>query len=146
MFILYCLLAAAVFMDFYRDRIPNWLIAAGYLAGIGYSLSGGGLWFIFILDSVAILILLYPFFLAGAFGGGDVKLLSAAALFLGAEETVNVILSALMVGAVCSVAKIIFLLCRKEKISLSHLYIHFSLPILAGTILTHLGGITWITF
>lgn len=146
MLFLYCLLAAAFLTDFFRDRIPNLLIGAGYLAGIGYSLFGGGLWYISVLDSIVILILLYPFFLMGAFGGGDVKLLSTAALFLGAEETVNVIISALMAGAVCSVVKIIFLLFQKEKISFSHLYIHFSLPILIGTILTHLGGITWITF
>lgn len=146
MLFLYCLLAAAFFSDFYKDRIPNALIAAGYLTGIGYSLAVGDLWYISVLDSIVILILLYPLFLAGAFGGGDVKLLSAAALFLGAEGTVNVFISALMAGALCSVIKIVFLIFRKEKVSLSHLYIHFSLPILIGTILTHLGGITWITF
>lgn len=146
MLFLYCLLAAAFFSDFYKDRIPNALIAAGYLTGIGYSLAVGDLWYISVLDSIVILILLYPLFLAGAFGGGDVKLLSAAALFLGAEGTVNVFISALMTGALCSVIKVVFLIFRKEKVSLSHLYIHFSLPILIGTILTHLGGITWITF
>lgn len=146
MLLLYCLLAAALLMDFYRCRIPNLLILAAYLAGIGYSLFCGGAWYLSLLDSLLILILLYPFYLIGAFGGGDVKLFTVIALFLGIEGTINTIISALMVGAVCSVIKILFLLFRKERISFSHLYIHFSLPILAGTILTHFGGITWITF
>lgn len=146
MLFLYCLLAAAFLMDIWQERIPNLLIAAGCLAGIAYALCGGALWYLSVLDSVVILIFLYPFFLIGAFGGGDVKLIAVIALFLGAEATINVILSAVIAGAVCSVIKIAFLLLQKKKLVFSRLYIHFSLPILIGTSLTHLGGITWITF
>lgn len=146
MLFLYCLLAAAFFMDIWKERIPNLLIVTGCLAGAGYALAGGTLWYLSVLDGIAILILLYPFFLIGAFGGGDVKLLSVVGMFLGTETTINIILTAIMAGAVCSVVKIAFLLLQKKKIPFSRLYIHFSLPIFLGTILTHLGGITWITF
>ena len=146
MLLLYCILVAALLTDFCRCRIPNFLILMGFLAGIGYSVFTGGIRDGYLLDSVIILILLYPFFLLGAFGGGDIKLFAVITLFLGMEGVINIIITSLMIGAVCSLVKILFRLLRREKLSLSNLYIHFSLPILAGTILTQFGGILWITF
>lgn len=146
MLLLYGILAAALFMDFYQYRIPNKLILAGYLTGSLYCLYSGSLWHIALLDTIFILILLYPLFVIGAFGGGDVKLFSVIGLFLGSEATINILITSIMIGAACSVIKIIFTFLQKKKISLTHLYIHFSLPILLGTILVQHGGITWITF
>ncbi|MBP3458225.1 MAG: prepilin peptidase [Lachnospiraceae bacterium] len=146
MLFLYGILAAALFMDFYRCRIPNGLILAGYLTGFAYCLYTGALWHISLLDSLFIFILLCPLYMIGAFGGGDVKLFMVMAVFLGLENTVNIMITSIMAGAVCSVFKIIFMFFQKKKQSLSHLYIHFSLPIVIGTILVQHGGIIWITF
>jgi prepilin peptidase CpaA len=146
MLLLYVVLAAAVVTDFFRYRIPNGLVVAGYLAGILNCLYQKDIWYISLLDGIFILLLLYPLFAIGAFGGGDIKLLSVVGIFLGFEMTVNVVIMALIAGAVCSVIKIVLTCLRKQSLSLSHLYIHFSLPIFIGTSLTHLGGITWITF
>lgn len=146
MFLLYGILAAALFMDFYRCRIPNPLILAGYIMGAVYCIYSYNEWYIYITDSIAVVIILYPLFLIGAFGGGDVKLFGVIGLFLGLELTINIFITALMAGAVCSVIKIIYTLIKRQDFSLSNLYIHFSFPILIGTILTLHGGITWITF
>ena len=146
MFVLFSILAAALVTDLFRSRIPNLLILIGYLSGVIYSLLTEGPWYLCLLDGLIILIFLYPLYLVGAFGGGDIKLLSVVGIFLGFMPTVNVILTAVMAGAVCSVIKIIFLLIRYGKISFSNLTIHFSLPIFMGTILIVFGGITWITF
>lgn len=146
MFLLYGILAAALFTDFYRCRIPNLLILAGYAAGVFYCICSCDIWYIFITDSIVVVLSLYPLFLIGAFGGGDVKLFAVIGLFLGLELTVNIFITALMAGAVCSVIKILVTLIKRRSFSLSNLYIHYSLPILIGTILTLHGGITWITF
>lgn len=146
MFLLYGILAAALFMDFYRCRIPNLLILAGYILGIAYGIFNHDIWYIYITDSIISLLALYPLFLIGAFGGGDVKLFAVVGLFLGLEPTVNIFITSLMAGAVCSVIKISATLIKRKHFSLSNLYIHFSLPIFIGTILTLHGGITWITF
>lgn len=146
MFLLYGILAAALFTDFYRCRIPNLLILAGYITGTVYCIYSYNNWYIFITDSIAIILILYPLFLIGAFGGGDIKLFAVIGLFLGLELTVNVFITALIAGAVCSVIKIISTLIRRRQLFLSGLSIHYSLPVFIGTILTFHGGITWITF
>lgn len=146
MFLLYGILAAALFTDFRKLRIPNSLIVWGIIAGIGHSIYREDIWYIALFDGLFALILLYPLYVIGAFGGGDVKLLSVIGIFLGIENTINIVILALMAGAVCSVIKILFLLFREKRLSFKNLYIHFSLPILIGTILVHFGGITWITF
>lgn len=146
MFLLYGILAAALVVDFRHFRIPNGLILVGIVAGISYTVRSDGLWYLALLDGLILLLILYPFYMIGAFGGGDVKLLAVVGIFLGLEMGVNVVVLSLMAGAVCSVLKILYELFRKKWLSFKHLYIHFSLPIFIGTILVHFGGITWITF
>lgn len=146
MLLLYGILIIALFTDFYRCRIYNRLILAGYLIGFAYCIYNQELWYISLGDSLFVLALLYPFFVIGAFGGGDIKLFTVIAVFLGLEGTINIIISAVMAGAVLSVLKIISIWFQKKNFSLAHLYIHFSLPILIGTILTQQGDIQWITF
>lgn len=146
MFVLFGILAAALVTDLFRSRIPNLLILAGYLLGMAYAVLTESPWYLCLLDGLMVLVFLYPLYLMGAFGGGDIKLFSVIGMFLGLMPTVNIILTAIMAGAVCSVIKIIFLLLMRRKISFSNLTIHFSLPIFMGTILIVFGGITWITF
>jgi Flp pilus assembly protein protease CpaA len=146
MVLLYCLLAAACITDFWKCRIPNVLILIGYILGTVYCLWCNNIWHLAFFDSLFILLSLYPLFVIGAFGGGDVKLFSVVAFFLGFETTINIVITAMIAGAVCSVIKILFTYLRKQSVSLSRLYIHFSFPIFIGTILTHLGGTIWITF
>ncbi|MCH5280906.1 MAG: prepilin peptidase [Lachnospiraceae bacterium] len=146
MFVLFGILTAALLTDLFRSRIPNLLILIGYLSGITCAVLTENPWYLCLFDGLAILLFLYPLYLIGAFGGGDIKLLSVIGLFLGLPSTVNIVLTAIMAGAVCSVIKIIFLLSCRRKISFSNLTIHFSLPIFIGTILIVFGGISWITF
>ena len=146
MFLLYGILAVALVADFRHFRIPNVLILVGIMAGIGYTAWSDGLWYLALLEGLILLLVLYPFYMIGAFGGGDVKLLAVVGIFLGLEMGVNVAVLSLMTGDVCSVFKILYELFRKKWLSFKHLYIHFSLPIFIGTILVQFGGITWITF
>jgi prepilin peptidase CpaA len=97
-----CLLAGAlgivaVIGDLRRRTIPNWLTALGCLAGLacaallgwrslGASLAGCAVGFLILL----------PFHLCGAMGGGDVKLMAAFGALLGPAA----ILSSAVFGAI----------------------------------------------
>lgn len=146
MFLLYGILVAAVVWDFRSFRIPNALILLGVATGIAYSMWQDNTWYYSFLEGCILLLVLYPFYAIGAFGGGDVKLLAVIGIFIGLEQGVNVVVLSLAVGAVCSVFKILYTFFLTKRLSIKNLYIHFSLPIMVGTFLVQFGGISWITF
>ena len=75
---------AAVVEDLRRRRVPNWLTATGLAGGLGCAAWGGwhGLGTAAAGTVVGFLILL-PFNLCGAMGGGDVKLMAVYGALLG---------------------------------------------------------------
>ena len=75
---------AAVVEDLRRRHVPNWLTAAGAAGGLVCAAWGGwhGLGIAAAGTLVGFLILL-PFNLCGAMGGGDVKLMAAYGALLG---------------------------------------------------------------
>jgi len=92
--------------DVRRRRIPNALTLASALAGClvhaatagltGAAFSAGG-W-------ATGLLLFLPWFVAGAMGGGDVKLLAAFGAWLGPAQTVWACLFAMLAGGVLAIA------------------------------------------
>jgi len=76
--------AAAVVEDLRRRCLPNWLTAGGVAAGLACAAWGGwrGLGMAAAGAAVGFLMLL-PFHLLGAMGGGDVKLMAAYGALLG---------------------------------------------------------------
>lgn len=84
-FLLFGLLLIAVIYDFKYRRIPNWLIAAGLLAALGYHSWQEGLpGFLFSIKGfgAGIGILFIPFVMGGL-GAGDVKLLGVVGALKG---------------------------------------------------------------
>ncbi|THD80541.1 MAG: prepilin peptidase [Phenylobacterium sp.] len=81
------LLAAAAVSDLARYRIPNWLTATLAMAGLAFVLpQGANAW---LSHGVSFAILggaALALYLVGAFGGGDVKLLAAAGLWMPAPS------------------------------------------------------------
>ena len=75
---------AAVVEDLRRRRLPNWLTAGGVAAGMACAAWGGwrGLGMAAAGAAVGFLLLL-PFHLMGAMGGGDIKLMAAYGALLG---------------------------------------------------------------
>ena len=145
---LYTVLVIALLFDFRKCRIPNWLVVAGYMMGGLSAYLGDSQWYFYIFDSFLLLLILYPLFLVGALGGGDIKLLTCISVYLGFEQGLNLSILAIAIGAVISILKIIFLLCQKKEFQFSHLYIHFSLPIVLATLFInfHGGFIVWQIF
>lgn len=174
MILLFFILFIAVCFDVQTFRIPNQLILTGYGGGILYQIYRPGEFILFefleyILCAFLLLVLLIPLFKIRVIGGGDVKLFSVCGLFAGFEAAISIILYAFFIGAFISVMYLAYrrfflnnkLFPNNKLFSNSKLFpnneqqqnlqkkkscnvIHFSIPVLLGTV-AHclLGGAIW---
>lgn len=106
-FVIFILLTAAVIMDFFFDKIYNEWILVLFMTGMSYAVwSGGFEGSIKALVSMAIpIFLLYPLFMIGVIGAGDVKLLSVMGSFFTVREIFICVLVSFLLGAVFSLLK-----------------------------------------
>ena len=104
-----CWCLSAMASDLLGRRIPNWLTYPAILMGLvmGYIVRGPeGL-----LDALAGILVVLPFvflFFARMFGGGDVKFLAGIGAWLGLFATLNVALSAVLLGAAMGAISLIW--------------------------------------
>lgn len=154
--------------DLKTDRIPNGFILLGAVIGI----LGGWLCHIDPLQSVFSMLLafllMYPLFMIGALGAGDVKVLMMIGSFMGTGELLTIVVSTFVIGAVFSLIKLLMEHNGRERIGYFLSYvsevartghwkiygehmiqdyesyrrnkIHFTVPILFGVVLK-LGGV-----
>jgi prepilin peptidase CpaA len=111
-FLLYTLLALAVWNDVLTRRIPNLLVLTGMLlglllnsifpAGAGlFSAPGGAIGFLVALEGAALgMAMLLPLYAFGAMGAGDVKLMAMVGAFLGPEQIFGTAMLTLLSGGV----------------------------------------------
>ena len=99
------LLATASGYDIATRRIPNWLICVALLGALTCSANGAiGLDFTAsLLGVIAGLAVLFPFFVLGVMGAGDVKLLGAVGALLGPIAVLGAALLALAAGGLLSI-------------------------------------------
>ena len=99
-------LAAAVWLDFARHRIPNVLTFGALGAGLLLSAVGAGLdGAVTAFAGAAVAIACFmPVYLMKGMGGGDVKLMAAAGAFLGPFNAFLAAMLTLAAGAVLGVA------------------------------------------
>ena len=115
-YLLYALLAAllglALAYDIGRRRIPNWLVVAGLIAGLGYGLftawnqgvsvqaiGAQGLTQSLLGAATGLAIMLPPYLLR-AMGAGDAKLMAAIGAFLGPLQIIGAALLTFVAGGV----------------------------------------------
>lgn len=100
------LLLLSALADLKTDRIPNGFILLGIACGIlGSILSGRGL--SGILASVVLaFLLMYPLYMTGALGAGDVKLFILIGSFQNTEEMMAVLAGSFVIGAGFSLVKL----------------------------------------
>lgn len=107
--ILFVFLLTAVYSDWRFGKIYNWQVLLGGLAGIcfRYYESGppGALEGMF--AALIPLFLVFPLFRIGTFGGGDIKLLAAAATFFTFSRTFLFLGAAFLIGALEALIKMI---------------------------------------
>ncbi len=106
-FVILILLMPAVIMDFFFDKIYNEWILVLFMTGMSYVIWNGGLeGAIKALVSMTIpFFLLYPLFMIGVMGGGDVKLLSVMGSFFTVKEIFVCVMVSFLLGAIFSLLK-----------------------------------------
>lgn len=118
MIVLLLILSAAVYTDYRRGSIPNWIIVFGVVSGLFKSFINSGLEG-FLLGAVATvlpIVLLYFVFMIGTIGAGDLKLFSVVGSFLGIKGVLISLCIAFVIGAVISIIKMIRYHNFKERI------------------------------
>jgi prepilin peptidase CpaA len=102
-------LAVAALCDLLLYRIPNLLILLGAIAGVtcdllvfGLLSAGQGL-----VRSLGLLVLLYPLFLMGVIGAGDVKLVSVCGILIPLSGLGSFIIWSLIWGGLFSLIRMI---------------------------------------
>jgi prepilin peptidase CpaA len=100
---------AAVVLDLGRRRLPNWLTAAGLAGGLGCAAWGG--WHALamaVAGTVVGFLILLPFNLCGAMGGGDVKLMAAFGALLGPSGILLAAVFAAVLGGLSAAAVLLW--------------------------------------
>lgn len=169
--VLFVILIVATIMDLCFDKIYNELILIGLVVGLGHAVwQNGETGFLVAAVSMSVpVFLLYPLYMIGCIGAGDIKLLAVMGCFLTIEENIICMGISFLIGAVLSLLKMFaernFL--QRMKYLLSYILdvfqsgewkfyeedikerkkkkegkIHFALPILLG-VLVYKGGVYW---
>ena len=119
------LLTVACCFDYRKAKIPNKLITAGlFLAVIkavseGFSSTAVGVVqevLAICIQAIVITVILYPLYMLGVLGAGDVKLCCMCAVFLKGADCPQVFLKALFLAAVTGAAKLFFWGNIRERI------------------------------
>lgn len=106
----YGFVIAAVITDWRFQKISNRLIVVGLTTGLirRLLLEGAKGLFIGAIQISLPVIILYPLFLIGALGAGDIKLFSLIGGFVNFKELTVCVIAAFVIGAVWSLLKLIF--------------------------------------
>ncbi len=118
MIVLLLILIAAVYTDYRQNRIPNWIVVFGIISGfiISFIHGGMGLFLEGLLGMVLPVIILYPVFMIGAIGAGDLKLFAVVGSYLGIKGITISFIIAFIVGAIISLVKMLRFHNFKERI------------------------------
>lgn len=118
MIVLLLILLAAVYTDYRQGRIPNWIILFGVISGLLISFLHGGIgFFLEALGGMFLpVVLLYPAFVIGGLGAGDLKLFAVVGSYLGIKGVLISLIIAFVVGAIVSLVKMIRFHNFKERI------------------------------
>lgn len=99
--VLVLLLLISAILDFYRGKIPNILILAGYCYGMIRLVYYQDV-FSHILGIVFPIIVLFPLYKIGTIGAGDIKLFSMMGFYFTFMENLYCIFIAFVIGAMVS--------------------------------------------
>jgi prepilin peptidase CpaA len=104
------LVALAAIFDIRSRRIPNWLVLAGLIAGVGWNVYASG-WSGLLRSAEGLglgFILYFPLYLIRARGAGDVKLLAAVGAVTGPGNCVWIFLLPAVLGGIIALILLLF--------------------------------------
>lgn len=103
--VLLALVLTAAILDLRSRRLPNWLTAGGFLAGVGlYAFLFGAQGFWFALKGAGLALLIYfPLFALRAMGAGDAKLMAAVGSLAGPWNWLGIFFLTAILGGILAI-------------------------------------------
>lgn len=103
--VLLALVLTAAIHDLRSRRVPNWLTAAGFVAGLGlYAFLFGMQGFWFALKGAGLALLIYfPLFALRAMGAGDAKLMAAVGALAGPWNWLGIFFLTAILGGILAI-------------------------------------------
>lgn len=109
-----CLAGAA--SDLWSRKLPNWLCAAAWIAGLGFAVAGGGAAAVSpLIHSVLALIGGMVLFRFGMIGGGDAKYYAALAAWFALDRAMLLLLCVSLAGALLVVLMLLVGTIRRQN-------------------------------
>ena len=169
MFLCLVILSVAAVCDVYRGRIPREVTCFGMLVSqmwvLYHSSAREGL--ISLISSAGLVLILYPLFMTGTIGAGDIKLLMILPAYMSFSKALCSIFCSFVAGALIGLVRMVtgHTLIKRLRVMKSYIeeylitakpavydippsdaggmlkdhQIHFTIPILIGTVI-NLGG------
>lgn len=124
--VLIVFLLIAVYTDWRFGKIYNRQIVLGMIIGIGFRYYESGFSGVFtgLCSFLIPVVFLFPLFRIGTLGGGDIKLLASAAIFLTPAQTILFMGVAFLNGAILALIKMIKERNFVERFQYLRSYIH----------------------
>jgi len=138
MLLVYALISAAVIMDYKYFKIPNSLNLWGFISAIFLNLFSPGPYNLYsvVIGLMIPFVLLYPVFMIGGIGAGDIKLLCVIGAVIGMKSCMKFTVSCFIIAGIIGILKLILMEIRGEKNKRYTMHkIHFSYAIVVASIL-----------
>ncbi|MEZ3427989.1 MAG: A24 family peptidase [Lachnospiraceae bacterium] len=115
------LLVLSCFFDYRRGKVPNALVLIGLVLAYCCRAQQSNIG-IMSARIVLVLILLYPLYMLGMLGAGDIKLYCMSAAYLAGKDYIIFFLCSLLFSAIAAFLKMLFLGNLWERIHYFYLY------------------------
>jgi len=138
MLLVYALTSAAVITDYKYYKIPNSLNIWGLISAIFLNLFLQEQYNLYsiVIGLIIPFILLYPVFVIGGIGAGDIKLLCVIGAVIGFKNSIRFTIFCFVIAGIIGILKLLFLEIRYKKNNRYLMHkMHFSYAIYAASIL-----------
>lgn len=107
-FMCFFIVTGAVVFDLRTERIPNWYLTCSSLVLLTaqFVIESSINWKNLLITPVLVLVILFPLFIIGAIGAGDIKLLCTLALVYTFKDLLIIFFFSLICGAVIGLIKV----------------------------------------
>ena len=108
-FMCFFIVAGAVVLDLRTDKIPNWYLTIAVIISIYTKLATQNTtnWILVLIGVLIVFLLLFPLFVIGFFGAGDIKLLCTLAIVYKLQDLMIIFGFSLVCGAMIGIVKLI---------------------------------------
>lgn len=128
-------------MDMMQYRIPNWCVIPGMAVGLILAWQQGAVGLLSaVMQSMAVFMIFYPFYLLGGMGAGDVKLFMLLACYLDRTQLIMCIAVAMLLAGLAALIRI--LVNRECREHVKEMFLFLRKVMLTGAVTDTIPSVT----